>query len=130
MFAYLAASEQKLLLSRKPRATCSVTPSNPRNKSYTISTTPLHSQNSRATVWFSSHTCCWNSTIEVIFSIQYDFHITNLYGFEGNFTKEAQLMRDRFEQRTNNAIESIKQAMGEASRELYNCDPKKHVRGR
>lgn len=49
--------------------------------------------------------------------------------FEGNFTKEAQLMRDRFEQRTNNAIESIKKAMGEASRELWNCDPKKHVRG-
>lgn len=39
-------------------------------------------------------------------------------------------MRDRFEQRTNNAIESIKQAMSEASREFWNCDPKKHIKGK
>lgn len=38
-------------------------------------------------------------------------------------------MRERFEQRTNNAIESIKHAMVDASRELLNCDPKKHVKG-
>lgn len=38
-------------------------------------------------------------------------------------------MRDRFEQRTNNAIESIKHAMENASRELWNCDPKKHTKG-
>lgn len=38
-------------------------------------------------------------------------------------------MKDRYEQRTNNAIESVKAAMQSASTELWNCDPKKHVLG-
>lgn len=38
-------------------------------------------------------------------------------------------MRDRYEERTNTAIESVKTSMELASRELWKCDPKKHVEG-
>lgn len=50
----------------------------------------------------------------------------NLVNFTGNFTTEAQIMRDRFEERTNKVIEVVRGAMSKASRELWNCDPKKH----
>lgn len=37
-------------------------------------------------------------------------------------------MRDRYEERTNIAIESVRKVMESASRELWMCDPKKHVK--
>lgn len=39
-------------------------------------------------------------------------------------------MRERFEERTNKAVEVVKNAMEISSRELWNCDPKKHEKGR
>lgn len=39
-------------------------------------------------------------------------------------------MRDRFEERTNKAVETVKNAMDISSRALWNCDPKKHEKGR
>lgn len=51
------------------------------------------------------------------------------FSISGNFTKEAQILTERFEQRTNNAIQSVKVAMKLASKDLWNCDPKKHVAG-
>ncbi|XP_018572019.1 uncharacterized protein LOC108911535 isoform X2 [Anoplophora glabripennis] len=60
--------------------------------------------------------------------IQFSYMLLRLYD-QGNFTKEAQLMRNRYEERTNNAIEIVKQSMKNASRALWNCDPKKHVKG-
>lgn len=46
--------------------------------------------------------------------------------FIGNFTTEAEVMRNRFEERKNIAIDVVKKAMKTASRELWNCDPKTH----
>lgn len=50
--------------------------------------------------------------------------------FAGNFTTEAQVMRDRYEERTNHAIRIVKNAMESSSRELWMCDPKKHEQGK
>ncbi|KAG5894130.1 hypothetical protein JTB14_004068 [Gonioctena quinquepunctata] len=60
--------------------------------------------------------------------IQFSYMLLRLYN-QGNFTTEAQIMRDRYEERTNHAIEIVKSAMQNASRELWNCDPKKHIKG-
>ncbi|KAJ8931393.1 hypothetical protein NQ314_015699 [Rhamnusium bicolor] len=60
--------------------------------------------------------------------IQFSYMLLRLYD-KGNFTKEAQLIRDRYEERTNNAVEIVQNCMKNASRELWNCDPKKHVKG-
>ncbi|XP_028134319.1 uncharacterized protein LOC114329424 isoform X1 [Diabrotica virgifera virgifera] len=60
--------------------------------------------------------------------IQFSYMLLRLYN-KGNFTTEAQVMRDRFEERTNNAIEIVKKVMAQSSREFWNCDPKNHVKG-
>ncbi|CAH1116052.1 unnamed protein product [Phaedon cochleariae] len=60
--------------------------------------------------------------------IQFSYMLLRLYN-QGNFTTEAQIMRDRYEQRTNNAIEVMRNAMTNSSRQLWNCDPKKHIKG-
>ncbi|XP_074027669.1 uncharacterized protein [Leptinotarsa decemlineata] len=60
--------------------------------------------------------------------IQFSYMLLRLYN-QGNFTTEAQIVRDRYEERTNNAIEIVKSAMNNVSRELWNCDPKKHIKG-
>ncbi|ERL85944.1 hypothetical protein D910_03359, partial [Dendroctonus ponderosae] len=60
--------------------------------------------------------------------IQFSYMLLRLYG-KGNFTKESQHSRERFQERTNNAVESVKRAMQKVSRELWKCDPKKHVKG-
>ncbi|XP_066151748.1 uncharacterized protein [Euwallacea fornicatus] len=60
--------------------------------------------------------------------IQFSYMLLRLYG-KGNFTKEAQHSRERFEERTNNAVVAVKAAMRNVSRELWKCDPKKHVQG-
>lgn len=38
-------------------------------------------------------------------------------------------MKDRYEQRTNDALKSLKTAMDSASKDLWVCDPKKHTKG-
>nr|CAI5866844.1 unnamed protein product [Callosobruchus analis] len=60
--------------------------------------------------------------------IQFSYMLLRLYG-EGNFTTEAKTMRKRYEERANTAIEIVKQSMRNASRHLWNCDPKKHIKG-
>ncbi|VEN36573.1 unnamed protein product [Callosobruchus maculatus] len=60
--------------------------------------------------------------------IQFSYMLLRLYG-EGNFTTEAKTMRKRYEERANTAIEIVKQSMRNASRQLWNCDPKKHIKG-
>lgn len=39
-------------------------------------------------------------------------------------------MRERYEERTNTAIKIVKNAMQNSSRELWNCDPKRHIKGK
>ncbi|XP_060523218.1 uncharacterized protein LOC132700114 [Cylas formicarius] len=60
--------------------------------------------------------------------VQFSYMLLRLYG-NGNFTKEAQISRDRYERRTNDAMERVRDAMKNVSRVLWNCDPKKHVKG-
>ncbi|RZC38220.1 uncharacterized protein BDFB_003195 [Asbolus verrucosus] len=60
--------------------------------------------------------------------IQFAYMLKRLYG-EGNFTTEAEIARERFQERTNNIIEAVKSAMQESSRDLWKCDPKRHVLG-
>ncbi|CAH0564543.1 unnamed protein product [Brassicogethes aeneus] len=61
--------------------------------------------------------------------IQFSYMLLKLYN-EGNFTKEAQQQQERFESRSNAAIRAIKAAMEGLSRDLYRCDPRKHVKGK
>ncbi|XP_057660741.1 uncharacterized protein LOC130896576 [Diorhabda carinulata] len=60
--------------------------------------------------------------------IQFSYMLLRLYN-KGNFTTESQILRERFEERTNSAINVVKKVMGEASREYWKCDPKKYVKG-
>ncbi|XP_050311529.1 uncharacterized protein LOC126747077 [Anthonomus grandis grandis] len=60
--------------------------------------------------------------------VQFSYMLLRLYG-HGNFTKESQHSRERYQERTNNAVQSIKSAMQNVSRDLWKCDPKKHVKG-
>lgn len=60
--------------------------------------------------------------------MQFSYMLLKLYG-KGNYTKEAQLMRDRYEERTVQSVNSIKKAMEKSSREFWKCDPPKHISG-
>ncbi|XP_044253043.1 uncharacterized protein LOC123004011 isoform X2 [Tribolium madens] len=60
--------------------------------------------------------------------IQFAYMLKRLYG-EGNFTTESQIAREHFQERTTNIIDAVKSAMSSASRDLWKCDPKRHVSG-
>lgn len=60
--------------------------------------------------------------------IQFSYMLLRIYG-KGNFTKEAHLMRTRYEERTRQSIKAVQKAMETTSRDLWRCDPKKHVKG-
>ncbi|XP_969643.2 uncharacterized protein LOC658141 isoform X1 [Tribolium castaneum] len=60
--------------------------------------------------------------------IQFAYMLKRLYG-EGNFTTESQIARERFQERTTNIIDAVKSAMSTTSRDLWKCDPKRHVSG-
>ncbi|CAH1108485.1 unnamed protein product [Psylliodes chrysocephalus] len=60
--------------------------------------------------------------------IQFSYMLLRLYN-KGNFTTESQIMRQRFEERTNSAMEIVKKSMADASRQYWNCDPKRHIKG-
>ncbi|XP_018322168.1 uncharacterized protein LOC108734901 isoform X3 [Agrilus planipennis] len=58
--------------------------------------------------------------------MQFSYMLLKLYN-KGNFTKEASIMKERYAERTTAAIQSVKEAMADASREFWRCDPQKHV---
>ncbi|KAL3273065.1 hypothetical protein HHI36_014520 [Cryptolaemus montrouzieri] len=60
--------------------------------------------------------------------VQFSYMLLKLYD-KGNFTKEASLTRMKFEGRSNRAVKVVKEAMKEASRDFWKCDPKHHVKG-
>ncbi|XP_063233329.1 uncharacterized protein LOC134537042 isoform X1 [Bacillus rossius redtenbacheri] len=60
--------------------------------------------------------------------MQFSWMLLKLYD-KGNFTLEAQMMRDRYEVRTEQKVAAVKAAMRAAGRELRRCDPKHHVEG-
>lgn len=47
----------------------------------------------------------------------------------GNFTRESTLMRKRYEERSKQSLQAVQKAMEFASRQLWRCDPRKHVNG-
>ncbi|KAB0793606.1 hypothetical protein PPYR_13226 [Photinus pyralis] len=60
--------------------------------------------------------------------MQFSYMLLKLYN-QGNYTKEAQLMRDRYEERTVQSVQAVKKAMERSSREFWKCDPPKHIPG-
>lgn len=61
--------------------------------------------------------------------VQFSYMLLRLYN-EGNFTKESKILQERYQERTNDAIESVRKAMENSSRELWICDPKSHKEGK
>lgn len=53
----------------------------------------------------------------------------NLLILIGNFSEEAQLMRNKYYERALTAAEAVKSAMGQTNSEIYKCDPKSHIQG-
>lgn len=60
--------------------------------------------------------------------MQFAYMLLKLYN-KGNFTREAQIMRDRYEERTAVTINTLQKVLETASREFWKCDPKQHVKG-
>lgn len=60
--------------------------------------------------------------------VQFSYMLLRLYG-RGNFTKESENSRERFQERINSAVLTVKNVMQNVRRDLWNCDPKKHIRG-
>ncbi|GLG92569.1 Uncharacterized protein GBIM_00223 [Gryllus bimaculatus] len=60
--------------------------------------------------------------------MQFSWMLLRLYN-KGNFTQEATLLRDSFEERTRRQVEAVRAAMGSASRALWRCDPRVHQEG-
>lgn len=61
--------------------------------------------------------------------VQFSYMLLRLYD-KGNFTNEAEVMREKFLQRTRETTESMRDALSRASRKLWICDPKKFVKGK
>lgn len=61
--------------------------------------------------------------------MQFSWMLLRTYGV-GNFTKEADLMRQRFESRTNKTHIVLQKVMERADNCLFRCDPTKHEEGK
>lgn len=61
--------------------------------------------------------------------MQFSWMLLRTYGV-GNFTKEADLMRQRFEGRTNKTHIVLQKVMERADNALFRCDPQQHIEGR
>lgn len=61
--------------------------------------------------------------------MQFSWMLLRTYGV-GNFTREADLMRQRFEARTNKTHIMLQKVMVRADNMLFRCDPVKHEEGR
>lgn len=61
--------------------------------------------------------------------MQFSYMLMKLYN-KGNMTREVELMRKGYEDRTKRMIRAIKSVMEDASRDLWICDPKRHIPGK
>ena len=61
--------------------------------------------------------------------VQFSYMLLRLYN-KGNFTQEAVLSRERFIQRSQEAIDAITDVLKDTSRELWKCDPKKFTKSK
>ncbi|CAG9863089.1 unnamed protein product [Phyllotreta striolata] len=60
--------------------------------------------------------------------IQFSYMLLRLYN-KGNFTTESELMRKRFQERTDSAMTIVRKSLEDSSRQYWNCDPKRHIKG-
>ncbi|XP_030758643.1 uncharacterized protein LOC115884266 [Sitophilus oryzae] len=60
--------------------------------------------------------------------VQFSYMILRLYG-RGNFTKESELSQEKFQERMNSVVFTVKNVMKNVSRELWNCDPEIYTKG-
>lgn len=61
--------------------------------------------------------------------VQFAYMQLKLYG-KGNFKREALLAKERFQERDQATVKAVMLAMQNASRELWKCDPRKHIPGK
>lgn len=61
--------------------------------------------------------------------VQFSWQLYKLFNMPGNFSEEAQLMRNKYYERALTAAEAVKSAMGQTNSEIYKCDPKSHIQG-
>lgn len=60
--------------------------------------------------------------------VQFSYMLLKLYD-KGQFKHESNLARDRYQKRNIETIKSMQVAMNSASRDLWKCDPKHHIKG-
>ncbi|GAB0095757.1 uncharacterized protein DMENIID0001_111780 [Sergentomyia squamirostris] len=60
--------------------------------------------------------------------MQFSWMLLKTFG-KGNYTHEAELMRQRFQNRTEKTQELVKRVMERADLEVWRCDPDVHVEG-
>lgn len=60
--------------------------------------------------------------------MQFSWMLLRLYK-KGNFTVEAELMQERYEERTAQKVAAVKDAMSIAERDMWRCDPREHREG-
>ncbi|KAI8124341.1 hypothetical protein CVS40_5407 [Lucilia cuprina] len=84
------------------------------------------------------------STQQFIYSLYTDIALTELKGYtmmefswmmlrvygKGNFTQEAELMRNDYEKRTEKTVRLLREVMQRAERIVWRCDPEQYVKGK
>ncbi|XP_063707840.1 uncharacterized protein LOC134836578 isoform X2 [Culicoides brevitarsis] len=60
--------------------------------------------------------------------MQFSWMLLKTYG-KGNFAKEAEIMKNQFNERTNQTQTLLKRVMERADRSVWRCDPTHHVSG-
>ncbi|KAH8269843.1 hypothetical protein KR026_009197, partial [Drosophila bipectinata] len=58
--------------------------------------------------------------------MEFSWMMLRVYG-KGNYTQEAELMRNDYEKRTERTLKLLKDVMLRADRIVYRCDPPKHI---
>ncbi|KAM7350446.1 uncharacterized protein ACRADG_009033 isoform 2-T2 [Cochliomyia hominivorax] len=61
--------------------------------------------------------------------LEFSWMILRAYG-KGNFTQEAQIMRNNYEKRTQKTIRLLREVVQKADRQIWRCDPDIHVEGK
>ncbi|XP_068158847.1 uncharacterized protein orion isoform X2 [Drosophila tropicalis] len=95
----------------------------------------------RAMLKFSDQICLpQQSAQQFIYSLYADIALTELKGYtmmefswmmlrvygKGNYTQEAELMRQNYEKRTERTLKPLREVMRRADRIVWRCDPPKH----
>lgn len=85
-------------------------------------------QRSAQQVLYQMYTAVSLTELKGYAMMQFSWMLLRTYGV-GNFTREADLMRQRFEGRTNKTHIMLQKVMVRADNTLFRCDPVKHEEG-